>query len=443
MSKTKEFCASDAPEKKFNESFGYYVIPFNLRKNKYRRLKIHLNSLSSDNNFYSENRFERCRYVFSSIKDIYRDADFMLIDIEKIKAITEKGIFDRLFPLKAANCKERFAARLDEISAFIMDKSKGYLIFKINYGDLSLTQIECFSYYFRHIANSSKADSSFAQLACFILGIRNYKDFKTDNDDLTVVFPYISFKESYNCDLLQLICRKLPENRESHLVCLGRGYQSADAAADGYIEGSDHDIKFSSNKFSTWVGSPNTLTCVLENDNRFTRYTQNNIENDYLCLYLTLQNQRHTLLSMMTEMVNEKNNPHKLTKLQKTLNMFKLSESFKTVSNEYTYQNVYEQMYDVLDIEKLSEDLSDVTAHAAEQSQKNIQVLFGIFTVIASVETFYNIFIVLFPLISEAIKAETLPPDFFMQINVVVSCVVASLVLVLLCLAVPRIIKRK
>lgn len=138
-----------------------------------------------------------------------------------------------------------------------------------------------------------------------------------------------------------------------------------------------------------------------------------------------------------------KNNPHKLTKLQKTLNMFKLSESFKTVSNEYTYQNVYEQMYDVLDIDKLSEDLSDVTAHAAEQSQKNIQVLFGIFTVIASVETFYNIFIVLFPLISEAIKAETLPPDFFMQINVVVSCVVASLVLVLLCLAVPRIIKRK
>ena len=308
---------------------------------------------------------------------------------------------------------------------------------------MSLTQIECFSYYFRHIANSTRSDSSFSRLACFILGIKDYENYKEYKDDLTKVFPYISLKESYNCDVLQLVCRELPQNRDSHLVCLGRGYQCTGAAADGYIESSDHDLKFSSNKFSTWVGSPNTMTCILENENRFTRFTQANIENDYLCLFLTLQNQRHTLLSMMTEMVNKKNNPHKLTKLQDTLDMFKLAESFKTVSNEYTYQNIYEQMYDILDINKLVEDLNDVTVHAAEHKQRNIEVLFGIFTVIASVETFYNIFIVLFPLISEAKKAEILSPDLFMEIKVVVSCVVASLMLVLVCIAVPRFIKRK
>ncbi len=428
------------PNVMYNDSIGYYIVPFKINKHKYSALKKHLTKFSAEDNDVSENRFRNCRYVFKSIRDIYQGCDYFKIDFNLLKAEMVDGetTFEKILPLESADEGRRFAARVDEISAFLTNKAKGYLVFKINYCDMTLEQIESFAYFFRHIANSTPFNSTFAQVSCHILGVKDYEDFKKDKNDFVSLFYYMPFKNTYVCDVLQLICRKIPESsRESHLICLGRGYKDLGMTENNYIKDSRHDMELKSNKYATWVGSPGVLTCVLEEENNFTRYTQSNVENDHLCLYLTLQNQRHTLLYFMTDAVNNQKRPGKLIKAQRKLNDFKLAESFKVVSNEYSYQNIYDKMYAILDIDKLTEDISDVSANASEQKNKNIERLFSIFTVIAAIETFYNIFGVLVPMIVDA-RCGDIAEDFWLQIIIVVVCVGVSLLLTILCLFIPK-----
>ena len=376
-----------------NESIGYFIIPFRINSGKYRSFKNHLETLSVNGRTSAKNRFKNCRYLFLSITDIYKNADYFTVDTEKLKRNMKNGAdeWGRILPLKAQESTERVAAEIEEISAFIMDKTKGYLLFKINYRNLELIQIESFSYLFRRIANSTRNQSSFARVACYILGVEDYENFNRRTEDMTTPFYYLSSTSSYVCDVLQLVCRKIQESRNEHLACLGRGYINIGATTDNFNENSDYDIIFQSNKFATWVGCPNTLTCVLEEENKFTSYTRSNIENDYLCLYLTLQNQRHSLLSFMTDMVNNRDKPRQLIKIHNALNKFKLAESFKTVSNEHAFQNIYERMYLIQDIDKLTEDINDVSANAAEQKSKRIESAFAVLAIVSAIETFYNL----------------------------------------------------
>lgn len=434
----------------YNQSFGYYTIPFTIKSKKYNTFNKHINSLTSHSEesiLADSERFKACRYVFSYIKEIYKSNEYFTIDISALeKKMDCEDIFTNLFPLKARNSEVRFPATLEEISILILGKTKGYILFKVNYNEMSLTQIETFSYYFRHIVNSTKNNSTFAKICCFILGVKDYENFKASKEDLTTPFYYLSFSETYVCDVLQLVCQKIenPEkDKNSHLVCLGRGYANLQETTEKYVENSNYDMRFSPKPNVTWVGSPNTLTCLLEADDFSSKFLTKNIENDHLCLFLALQNQRHTLLSLMTDMVIFKNQSRKLLQIQKKLNAFKLAESFKTVSNEYSYQNIYEQMYNILDIDNLIADISDISTHAAEQKEKNIEKLFKIFTIAASVETLYNIFSVLVPLIVSYLETNKIPENFFTEIGTLSGCIISVILLSVLFITIPKITKRK
>lgn len=432
----------------YNKSFGYYAIPFIINKNK--AFIKHINSIisHSENDVLADReRFKSCRYVFSYIKEIYKSNDFYRIDPDiLLNKMGDKSLIDKLFPFESIQEKKRFPATLDEISILIFGKTKGYLLFKVNYNQMTLEQIETFAYYFKRIANSTKNNSTFAQLCCFILGVNDFTHFKTSKNNLTTPFYYLSFPETFVCDTLQLVCHKIEDsnkNRIAHLVCLGRGYGNPQNTTDDYVQNSNYDMQFSPKLNQTWIGSPNTLTCLLESEDFSTKFLTTNIENDYLCLFLTLQNQRHTLLSLTTDMVTFKNNPRKLLKIQEEVNSFKLSESFKTVSNEYSYQNIYEQMYNILDIDNLISDISDISTNAAEQKEKNISKLFKIFTLAASVETLYNIFSVLVPLIVSYIETKEMPENFFTHIGTLSGCLLSIILLSIFFILIPKITKRK
>lgn len=434
----------------YNRSFGYYTIPFTIKSKKYKAFNKHINMLISHSEksiSADSERFKACRYVFSYIKEIYKSNKYFTFDIPALEREMNCGdVFAGLFPLKAKNTAERFSATLEEISVLIFGKTKGYILFKVNYNEMSLTEIETFSYYFRHIANSTKNNSTFAEICCFILGVKDYENFKASREDLTTPFYYLSFSETYVCDVLQLVCQKIEgteKTRNAHLVCLGRGYGNPQDTADDYVGNSNYDMSFSPKPNAIWVGSPNTLTCLLEAEDFSSKFLTKNIENDYLCLFLTLQNQRHTLLSLMTDMVIFKNKPRKLLQIQKKLNDFKLAESFKTVSDEYSYQNIYEQMYNILDIDNLMVDISDISMHAADQKEKNIENLFKIFTIAASVETLYNIFYVLVPIIVSYIETDKMPESFFLELGTLSGCVISVILLLLLFITLPKITKRK
>ena len=495
---------------KHNKSFGYFSIPFTINKSKYKALTKHIDTIadktiekpSADNKNNSNSsqinnpqstacstnkpqndktivnnspdnsatntataktpkddsnknkkastsntRFDSCRYIFSYITQIFKSNNYYKIDIEALKKeMNNKDIFDKLFPLKSTEPAIRFPAKCEEISIFILDKCKGYLIFKIDYNNMTLEDIEPFSYYFRHIVNSTKNNSTFAEIACFILGVRKFESFERTKEDLTTPFYYLHLPQTYICDVLQLVCNKMDytdEMKNAHYVTLGRGYQTAESTINDYIEKSKYDMLFSPRPNVTWIGNPSTLTCLIKADDDSTKHSTSNLQNDYLCLFLTLLNQRHTLLSFMTDMVRYKNDSGKLLKIQDKLNAFKLAESFKTVSNEYAYQNIYDRMYAILDIDTLMADINDISTHAAEQKENNIEKLFKIFTVAASIETLYNIFSVLVPLIFSYIVNDQRPDNFFTEIGTLSGCVASVIILAIIFTIAPKIIKRK
>ena len=167
---------------KNNRSFGYYTIPFTINKHKYSAFKKRINTIisHSERDILSDSeRFKSCRYVFSYIKEIYKTNDFYKIDSDALtREMNCPDVLDRLFPFSDKKSGKRFPSTLEEISILVFGKSKGYLMFKVCYNDMSLRDIEIFSYYFRHIVNSTENNCTFAQICAFILGVEKYETFR-------------------------------------------------------------------------------------------------------------------------------------------------------------------------------------------------------------------------------------------------------------------------
>ena len=100
-------------------------------------------------------------------------------------------------------------------------------------------------------------------------------------------------------------------------------------------------------------------------------------------------------------------------------------------------------MYNILDIDNLIEDINDISTHAAEQKEHNIERLFKIFTAAATIETLYNILAVLVPLLVDWTKTGEMPLLFPTQIGTLALCVLTVLLLSILFILTPKLLKNK
>jgi hypothetical protein len=93
------------------------------------------------------------------------------------------------------------------------------------------------------------------------------------------------------------------------------------------------------------------------------------MKNDYLAMYLFLLNQRYSLMYLLSELTKTTDSK-KLDEIEDMLNNFKVCFSFKIVSNEMVYQNLYNKMYNVLGIDKLIDDVQDASERLEIKARK-------------------------------------------------------------------------
>lgn len=410
---------------KYPTSFGYFVVPFLV--NDYKSLKKQFESVSYDN-CECKTDANDFQYLFSHIKRIFTENDYYEINVNNIldklngRTVAFRGeniTLDKLneniiFPEDMKN-----KAVLQQASVYIIEKSEGFLLFKINYENMTNSEILRFTYNFSRIGRSVenpasyKATTLFSLVVAEILGVEDYKLLSNNNRDLSTPFYYISQRDNFICPVLQLVKRDFADVTDSEFrkfcYSLGRGYINTEGFSEERIKNSGEiDMIFEPTESINWFGNQRNLVCVcdssVKNDSQ-SKYISNNVCQNYLYLYLTLLNQRFTLLTYMTQLVEFKNEQKKLIEINEKLARFRLIESFKIVSDEYTPQTIYSNMYRILDIDDLMNDINEISLKVKEQKGRNIENLFKWFTIISALATFYKIFDVLCPFIINSLKS--------------------------------------
>lgn len=406
----KAILASEREKFEASESFGYFIVPFWI--NKYKSLKKHLSGIVKETINKNETPYD-FQYLFKYVKNIFDASEYFEIDKSKLCEEDLKSIF----PIQDVDTGKSYNANLLDISIYLMDKTKGFLLFKVDYNAMTEEDLKYFVYYFSHIGNSynennSKISTTFSKIVAEILKFKDYKTFTKTKGDFTTPFYYIAKKGNCVCPVLQLVKRDFSamsdEEYKKYCYCIGRGYYSTENLTEERINNNGNvDMIFQPTTSTKWFGNQRNLVCVCNTAIKDTlqKNAASNIEQNYIYLYLTLLNQRFTLLTYMSQLVELKTKSGKLAKIYDKISEFKLLESFKTISDEFAYQNIYSQMYRILDIDDLMNDINEISLKVREQKSRKLENLFKMFTVISAIATFYKIFDVLCPFILNSIKS--------------------------------------
>ena len=129
---------------------------------------------------------------------------------------------------------------------------------------------------------------------------------------------------------------------------------------------SDCDMYFSPYGYEHWGGSTeglvniSYLTGSSGTDYYLTNYKINQLESDYYFSYLLLLNQRFAAIRYINEIaMAEDSSSRDIEALSHKIVRLKTIFSFKVISDDRIYQNIYARMYKILDIDCLIEDIKD------------------------------------------------------------------------------------
>ena len=242
----------------------------------------------------------------------------------------------------------------------------GFIEVWVSYGDLSLDTIIDFSYNFKKAAKADRAVRNDGyvipdgQISLYSAA----KSFIPENSGAEIFFTRRA-DYKYECLCFHKIKISPDEsNFEEKLCRLRRSYNTGFEVSDP--NASEYDMIYSPYPHDKWSGSQEGLVnMVCETGNaqtdRFTngyKFVQLGI--DYNFLYLMLLNQRFSAIKYIddvakTDMTSQKS----LDALNKRIVKLKTAFSFRVISDDLIFQNVYSKMYKILDIDNLLEDIQD------------------------------------------------------------------------------------
>lgn len=388
-----------------NKNYGWYIIPFSV--NDTSKWNKEIKNRLADDDYYEASRVDKdhyeawripvmsdCTRLFSYITDIFK-TNTDISGVYKVNSRLYKKLefpekkpieFDEnktaIVPVAAGNrAKLKYNATADD--AFIVYYNKiGFLVFEIGYNDMSIDDIINFAHRFKRMGDSRSAVKSGVAAPHkdgqgYLLGNIWSVVEGIINTSLVQPFFYSSCVKIGDCNILQFVNYDFkPEDSAVHL--LGRGYDSSFAGVD--MKGiSNVDMKFEPYTYIQWRGCQSVMACIANNaaaaeNSAATEYFVKSflpqaIRNDYLYMYILLLLQRYTLLYFIGEMTRAGDNKA-LQEIYNEMLNFKQSVSFNVVSNELTYQNIYNEMMRVLDINNLFEDINDLSEKVMSQDEK-------------------------------------------------------------------------
>lgn len=231
----------------------------------------------------------------------------------------------------------------------------------VDYGDMPIDDIMNFAYKFKKTCPSAgnipQGKKCLCDIGCSLLpkGVDAELFFAND----------IEFKRE--CLALHMIY--LPDEKENaeldrKLELLKHSYSST---FSGYLSDDGmYDMTYKPYSYDMWAGSQEGLVNIVMNgandtsDYYIREFKYKHLTIDYRFLYLMLLNQRFASIKYIQH-ISEGNNltSKALDELRKNIIRLKTEFSFKVVSNDPIFQNVYSKMYNVLEIDNLLVDIRE------------------------------------------------------------------------------------
>lgn len=351
------------------KNFGYFIVPFCVEENQRTDFFKYINT----NTIFSENKnLFNCKYLFRHVNNVFLNQDnkAIIFDVD-INVAKDVKLYANIFS------QEKEVAKIEQINLIMFSDYLGYLLIKIDYLDMNALEIADFVF-------SAKRTRALDRNTKTLVNNMLYDLINTIlPESICDAFFYSNNKNYQFCDIFQFVTVSndddlSPQDYKDYynklLFFLGRGYNRDFNFEKNALAESSTDIHYDPFVYYDWCGSQSTLSCIVnmekvsDSDFQFLESQFcNNINNDYLLEYLILINQKYSTMYLLDKLTQEKID---IEVVENQLNDFKIKYSFKAISNELTYQNIYNKMLNALDIKSLIYDVEDSSERIRANDRK-------------------------------------------------------------------------
>ena len=257
--------------------------------------------------------------------------------------------------------------------------------FRVNYQGLTIEQIADFVYRFK---NATKTDTKHGS---FVTMYDALTDLLSGIPEVEMFFTDAGFKRE--CRMFhQIFCEDALDEATTHrhLRHLSRGYHSQFSMPQS---DSFYDMDYRPYDYDHWAGSQEGLVnlCFHSGEARtdyfIDHFKRGQLERNYSFMYLLLLNQRFTAIKLICRITEYgRYTRAKKEELNQRIVQLKTTFAFNIISDDQLYQNVYKRMYNLLDVDRLLEDIRDNEQHveliqnyeALETEKMTSRFLFGL-----------------------------------------------------------------
>jgi hypothetical protein len=290
---------------------------------------------------------------------------------------------------------------LNETINIIADKSFSLTRFYTKESAKSGKEKELTFYYVEHDDKTKQLHHKYFSLTSTVNKLLMVNN--TEEDKINV-FPSSNKNE---CNIFhRIMINEVPTEEElnSKLYLLRRAFHSTfytnkmDATVDNAT-----DFIYQTHYNNYFSFCQRGLVCLYypqKNREVFGNHFKNNVMRDYFFIYLFLLHERQALFYYNSIILTSRRNSGKLVMMKKKLINFRINYSYKVISDEVSYQNFYNILYQSFSLNDLNADIQDIIDRATEH-QTNIHenstntalailALFGIFSAFDSSMAFID-----------------------------------------------------
>lgn len=237
-----------------------------------------------------------------------------------------------------------------------------FMYFLVNYGSLSPEEIADFSYHLKRAKRSANYDSSIENGSCQPL-YNAICELLPSECSMVPFFEAISDVKTQCIAFHMLYLPELEESDSSHTVFLLKRSYRSNFEYNPKAEKNGYDMYYSPYSYMDWGGSEEGLVCICKKSAEASFYVEHyhypQLTNDYLFMYLLLLNQRFSMVKYIMELSKCENDSTELKKIDEKVVMLKSKFSFRIISDDMIYQNIFSKMFCLLQIESLLCDIEE------------------------------------------------------------------------------------
>ncbi|MBR3436123.1 MAG: hypothetical protein IKG97_00050 [Lachnospiraceae bacterium] len=256
--------------------------------------------------------------------------------------------------------------QVHEVRLNVFGTGAGFLEYRVKYGDADLETITQFAYHFKkaRTPDTNKNLDRGGKVSLYDFSRRILPD-----ETAQTLFFTSSAEFKYECHSYHMIKVDRGAYSDAELeTCLKKlqwtyGKQINMDSAD--LNG-EYNFVYKANAQDWWAGSQESLVdlSIETGDPQLDRFLKNQkmlqLVRDYRMLYLILLNQRYSALYYISQAAENENKPLEFfQKLGYHIARLKNTYSFRLISDDRNYQNLYAELYRIFKIDLLLQDLAD------------------------------------------------------------------------------------